>query len=195
MKKITIPLIIVLILAGCQRPSLSENQRKKIDARQHIIQSLEGINNKDFKSAILNLKEAIKSDPSERESYFLLGQVFLRVGQPADAAQVFELAAHLLPEDGTIFYMLAIADSGAGRRTEALGAARRSVEIFSQKSGEAKVFKNSLIMAQILWSDLAQGYRLEVINSSSSQGGSFNRSPSEILVPVHDLDEDLQAGF
>ncbi|MBF0504890.1 MAG: tetratricopeptide repeat protein [Candidatus Omnitrophica bacterium] len=154
MKKIVFFLIIVFMLAGCRGTPESENERKIFDARGLIIKALEELNNKDIQSATRNLQEAVKKDPSQIEAFFLLGQVYLRAKEPEEALYVFEYAAHLFGDNGTVFYMLAIAYHEVGRNPEALAAARRSVELFSQNQRE-EVFKNAMIKAVFLWHEFS----------------------------------------
>jgi len=150
MRRIIFFLISVLVFAGCQSSSQVGSEHKKIEARHLILKGLEDINNKNIKRSIIDLNEAIKANPSELEAFILLGQVLLREGQAEQASDVFMYAAHIFPNNGTVFYMWAIANNAAGKKREALEAAHLSAEIFSKKKTE-EVYLNGMYMAMILW--------------------------------------------
>lgn len=152
MKKILFVFMAMLALAGCQK---SENQPPTADQRKEIgrkliVKSFGDLQNKDLKGSIEDLETSIKINPSEPEAYLLLGQVLLKVQEYDHAAEFLDMAAKTFPDDGTVFYMLSVADKMSGKKLPAVLAARHSVEIFQNLQDRDNMLKSAALLHELV---------------------------------------------
>ena len=153
MKKTLYILVALFALAGCQKQASQQqpdmDQRKDI-AHKLILKSFNDLQNKDLKSTIVDLETSIKINPSEPEAYLLLGQILLKVQEYDHAADFLEAAAKTFPDDGTVFYMLGVANKMAGKKLPAILAARHSVEIFQAQQDRDNMLKSAALLHELI---------------------------------------------
>ena len=154
MKKNLIVLIALMALVGCQKqetPQAQPNgdQRKEV-GHKLIMKSLTDLQNKDLKSTIVDLETSIKINPSEPEAYLLLGQILLKVQEFDHAADFLDMAAKTFPDNGTVFYMLSIANKMAGKKLPAVLAARHSVELFQAQQDRDNMLKSAALLHELV---------------------------------------------
>jgi len=154
MKKALCFLMAVLVLAGCQKQEDQQaatgvDQRKDV-GHKLIMKSLNDLQNKDLKSTIMDLETAIKIDPTEPEAYLLLGQILLKIQEYDHAVDFLEVAGKNFPDNGTVFYMLGIADKMAGKKLPAVLAARHSVEIFQAQQDRDNMLKSAALLHDLI---------------------------------------------
>ncbi|MBF0504893.1 MAG: tetratricopeptide repeat protein [Candidatus Omnitrophica bacterium] len=152
MRKTVFVLIAILSLAGCQK---QESQQVQVDQRKDvghklILKSFSDLQNKDLKSAIIDLQTSMKVNPSEPEAYLLLGQILLKVGEYDHASEFLEQAAKVFPDNGTIFYMLSITNKMTGKKLPAVLAARHSVEIFQAQQDHDNMLKSAALLHELI---------------------------------------------
>lgn len=152
MKNGLIILITLFVLAGCQKPESqtpSMDQRKDI-GHKLIVKSLNDLQNKDLKSTIVDLETSIKINPSEPEAYLLLSQILLKVQEYDHAADFLDMTAKTFPDNGTVFYMLSIADKMTGKKAPAILAARHSVEVFQAQQDRDNMLKSAALLHELV---------------------------------------------
>ena len=153
MKKTLFILIALLALAGCQKQESQQqpdmDQRKEI-SRKLIVKGLNDLQNKDLNATIMDLETSIKINPSEPEAYLLLGQILLKVQEYDHAAEFLDIAGKVFPDDGTIFYMLSIADKMSGKRLPSVLAARHSFEIFQAQKDRDNMLKSAALLHELI---------------------------------------------
>ncbi|MDE2215469.1 MAG: tetratricopeptide repeat protein [Candidatus Omnitrophica bacterium] len=152
MKKALFILIALFALAGCQKPQQGQptmDQRKDI-GHKLILKSLSDLQHQDLKSAVIDLETSIRINPSEPEAYLLLGQILLNVHQYGQAVDFLDMAAKTFPDNGTIFYMLSIANHMDGKKLPAVLAARRSVEIFQSQQDKDNTLKSAALLRDLI---------------------------------------------
>jgi outer membrane protein assembly factor BamD (BamD/ComL family) len=152
MKKTLFILIALFALAGCQK---QENQQPNMDQRKDIghkliMKSFSDLQNKDLKSTIIDLETSIKVNPAEPEAYLLLGQILLKVQEYGHATEFLEMTAKNFPDDGTVFYMLSIANKMSGKKLPAVLAARHSVEIFQAQQDRDNMLKSAALLHELI---------------------------------------------
>jgi outer membrane protein assembly factor BamD (BamD/ComL family) len=152
MKNFLFILITVFALAGCQK---QENQQPNMDQRKEIghkliMKSFSDLQNKDLKSTIVDLETSIKVDPSEPAAYLLLGQILLKIQEYDHATDFLEMTAKNFPDDGTVFYMLSIANKMSGKKLPAVLAARHSVEIFQSQQDRDNMLKSAALLHELI---------------------------------------------
>lgn len=156
MKKVWPILTAVMILAGCQQQQQQQSQQaptveqRQDIARKLIVKSLNDLQNKDLKNCIVDLETSIRIDPTQPEAYLLLGQILLKLQQYDHAADFLTQAAQALPDNGTIFYMLAVADKMDGKKLPAAMAARHSVELFQNQQDRDNMLKSAALLHDIV---------------------------------------------
>src|SRR5476649_1278278 len=154
MKNILFVLIALFAFAGCQKQESQQqppnaDQQKEI-GHKLIMKSLNDLQNKDLKSTIVDLETSIKVNPSEPEAYLLLGQILLKVQEYDHASDFLDMAAKTFPDDGTIFYMLGIANKMAGKKLPAVLAVRHSVEIFQAQQDRDNMLKSAALLHELI---------------------------------------------
>jgi lipoprotein NlpI len=154
MKKTVFILIALFALAGCQKQESQQQQQPDVDQRKDIghkliVKSLNDLQNKDLKSTIVDLETSIKINPSEPEAYMLLGQILLKVQEYDHAAEFLDMTAKTFPDNGTVFYMLSIADKMSGKKLPAVLAARHSVEVFQAQQDRDNMLKSAALLHEL----------------------------------------------
>jgi predicted Zn-dependent protease len=157
MKKLFLVLIASVLLAGCQ-PKSQENagtagvadEQRKEASRKLTIQAMGLLGQKDFQGAVSSLDAAIKFDPSNQDPYLILGQLLLKSGENERAAEFLDNAVKNFPENGTLFYMLAVANKMNEKKLPAVLAARRSFEIFKNANDQENAQKAAILLQQIV---------------------------------------------
>ncbi len=124
-------------------------QRRDI-AHKLIMKSLNDLQNKDLKSTIIDLETSIKVNPSEPEAYLLLAQILLKVQEYDHATDFLDMAAKTFPDNGTVFYMLSIANKMTGKKLPAVLAARHSVEIFQAQQDRDNMLKSAALLHELI---------------------------------------------
>ncbi len=156
MKRVICMFIVSLALVGCQSkeqvatPSSQMPTERQEIAHKLITQSLENLQNKDLKAAIQNLEAAMSANPQEPEAFLLMGQILLNVNQYDKAAEFLDGASKKLPDNGTIFYMMSIANKMAGKKLPAVLAARRSAEIFQAAKDKDNFLKSAVMLQDLI---------------------------------------------
>jgi len=153
MKKTLLVLMALVALAGCQKQESQQqpnvDQRKEI-GHKLILKSFSDLQNKDLKSTFIDLETSIKINPTEPDAYLLLGQILLKVQEYDHAAEFLEVAGKNFPDNGTVFYMLSIADKMSGKKLPAVMAARRSIEIFQAQQDRDNMLKSAALLHELI---------------------------------------------
>lgn len=193
MKKTGIILIALLSLVGCQK---QEAQQAQMDQRKDvghklILKSMSDLQNKDLKSAIIDLQTSMKVNPSEPEAYLLLGQILLQVQEYDHAADFLDQAAKVFPNNGTMFYMLSIANRMIGKKLPAVLAARHSVEVFQAQQDRDNMLKSAALLHQLI--DIPDDQFVPMKKDVAPQAASVKKDDAPQDVPVK-KDDVPQAG-
>lgn len=159
LKLLSVVLLGTLLLTGCQ-PKEAEQEtttagtevatQRKEAARQLIGQAVTLLGQKDYQGALKSLDAAIKFDPTNQESYFILGQLLLKSGENQRAAEFLDTAVKNFPENATFFYMLGIANQLNGKKLPAALAIRRSFELFKAAGDQENAQKSAVLLQQII---------------------------------------------
>ncbi len=155
--RILIALIAVVVLAtGCHKKEQSAAdvsgipQERQELAKKLIIKSLADLQNKDLKSSVASLEQSIKLNPTSSDAYLLLGQILLKVQEYKRASEFLDDAGKIFPQNGTIFYMLSIANRMNGNKLPAVLAARHAVEIFQEAQDKDNMLKSAVLLQDLI---------------------------------------------
>ncbi len=145
-----------LFLAGCGSRESSNNQsspnvqERQDAARKLTAQAMILLEQKKYQEALASLDAAIKFDPTDQDPYLILGQILLKAGEFSRAADFLDNAAKNFPDNGTIFYMLSIANKMNGKKLPAVLSARRSFEIFKNANDQENAQKAAVLLEQVI---------------------------------------------
>jgi len=98
-------------------------------AEAHVARAVARSLNKQYDDGEAEFKTAIRLDPGCFEAYYFYARASLAQGRLQKAAELFEQAAELRPEDYQAPLLLAAVYEGLGRKSEETAAARRGVRI------------------------------------------------------------------
>jgi len=99
--------------------------------------------------AIQVLDMAIMQDPSNLQAYALLGQTYMRIGNYDKAVDTLRAAVNVAPDQGDLYYMLALTNRLRGRSDLALDDVQKALTLFQKEENEEK-FKMALALLQEL---------------------------------------------
>jgi len=154
MRKSIFVLMALIALAGCQKQESQQQQpdmdQRKDIGRKLIMKSLTDLQNKDLKSTIVDLETSIKVNPSEPEAYLLMAQILLKINEFDHAADFLDQTAKVFPDNGTVFYMLSIANKMDGKKLPAVLAARHSVEVFQAQQDRDNMLKSAALLHELI---------------------------------------------
>lgn len=154
-------MLVVMLMAGCGlRPDETKSAQKSAKTAEQIFQTDKEVSAQSYLDkainflkegkivdAIQHFDEAIKNDPLNVSAYLLLGQTYIHLNEFDRAADSFKAALNVAPDQGEIYYMLAITNGLRGRKDLAVTNAEKALLLFSQdKDGEN--FKRALALLQ-----------------------------------------------
>ena len=74
----------------------------------------------------------------------------MKIQEYDHAAEFLEVAAKNFPDNGTVFYMLGIADKMTGKKLPAVLAARHSVEVFQAQQDRDNMLKSAALLHDLV---------------------------------------------
>jgi predicted Zn-dependent protease len=153
-KKIISILCLSVMIAGCQQAPQQQtnnitNERQEA-AKKLFAQSVLLLQQKDLKGAVTSLEESIKVDPTDPNPYLVLGQILIKAGEFSHAVEFLDQTAKTFPDNGTVFYMLSVANRMAGNKLPSVLAARRSYEIFNAAGDKPNAQASALLLQELI---------------------------------------------
>ena len=99
LKLLGILFMIILFISGCSNP-----EKSKVE---HFNKGMEYVKKQDWKSAIIELQNAIKIDPKYAEARYQLGLAYSKNGEPNKAVKELIRATDLNPKNSDAQLILA----------------------------------------------------------------------------------------
>lgn len=93
-------------------------------------------------SAIKNFDESIKVNPNDPRGYLILGETYLRIKNFDRAIDTFRAAVKADPQNGSLYYFLAMAYGLKGDTVNAIPNAKKSAEIFKSNDDQQNFLKS-----------------------------------------------------
>jgi len=157
-KKLIAVLCVGLFLAGCssqetkapQAPAADVKGQRQEAAKKVFAQSMLLLQQKNLKGAVENLRASIALDPTDPNPYLVLGQLLIKAEQFTSAVEFLDQAAKTFPDNGTMFYMLSVANKLAGNKLPSVLAARRSYEIFNASGDAANARTSAMLLEELV---------------------------------------------
>ena len=157
-----IVLLAVLMMSGCSERASKEASEPVVQSAMdstgssaagpqtnYLAQGLENLKKADVTAAIRDFDSAIKQNPGDPQAYIILGQTYMNMQQYSRAIDTFVAATRLAPNEGQLYYLLAVNHRFAGNGKEARQYAEKSIELFREKKDEQN-FKRALVFLQSL---------------------------------------------
>jgi len=96
--------------------------------------------------AIKEYEEALKYDPSDTNTLFNMGTVYLKINKPEDAAKAFESVVKIDTKDTEAYNLLGLAYRGCGKLNEAIKIWEKSLSINPDQSMPKKFIEEAKTM-------------------------------------------------
>ena len=153
--------LLLLAVSGCggpppksettqpQFPETEQSALKPSPQTKYVDQGLEYLKAGKLAAAIKSFDEAIKQSPKDLRGYVVLGQTYLRVKDYSRAIDTFTAATRVAPDQGDIYFFLAVSQNMAGNKEQAVINAQKSAEVFRQKNDQVN-FRKSVLFLQSL---------------------------------------------
>ncbi|MBA3987776.1 tetratricopeptide repeat protein [Aliidiomarina maris] len=101
----TLGVLVGLMLGGCQS---SPKQRLELDPSRSVAAARVAYERADLLSAEALLQRHLQVHPQDGDSWFLLGNIYLRTAQYAAAQHAYSQASRLNPEQADIWHNLSL---------------------------------------------------------------------------------------
>lgn len=174
--RFVIVLCCLIVLSGCGSPqqttssSETESQlpvdEKAMAAKARtpsqsmdenfIAQGVEHLQDADTLGAIRNFDEYIKRHPQDPRGYIILGQTYMRLNDYPRAIDTFSAATRVAPDQGDLYYFLAMNYGLNNNLDMAIASAQKSVVLFREQKDEEN-FLRSLALLQGLMNARDEG--------------------------------------
>ena len=157
MNKIILMLLCVMPLFGCQsKENTAQTQdqgpvsQRKEAAKKLLVEAVALLEQKNVQGAVVALEASIKVNPADPDPYLLLGQILLKAEQFDHAVELLDQAGKIFPENGTVYYMLSVANKMDNKKLPAVLAARRSFDIFKAANDAENAQKSAVLLEQVI---------------------------------------------
>ncbi len=165
-KMMAVVLVAGVLLAGCAKKETSAVSKTDAAARKMLVEGTVYLNQRDIKSAVASFAAAIKAAPDDFEGYYMLSETFVHLKQYPQAVAVLTTATRQFPENGLVYYLLAVAYEGGEQPLPAIMAARRSVELFSAKGDQDSIKRSAILLAALVQAAKQQSEDAATVNAA-----------------------------
>jgi len=166
MKRLVLLFAVAILAGGCGNQDANSMPTKASAKMDHLQEGVEFLKASNPVEAIHSFDEAIKQDPLNPTGYVVLGQTYMRMGQYDRAIDSFSAATRVAPQQGEIYYLLAVSHGLAGNRQDAIENAQVSIGLFQNAKDE-----ENLIKAVALLRGLTEGQEVPQGDMSQMQAG------------------------
>ena len=141
--------ILILCVAGCGERKSEEIQAAVVDKAQmdFMAQGVKYLKESNVRGAVKSFDEAIKQNPKDLRPYLILGETYMHAGQYDRAVDTLTAASYVDPDQGEVYYLLAMSQGLAGHVPEAKINAQKSVIAF-EKQKDVPNLKKAMVLLQ-----------------------------------------------
>lgn len=174
--------VVLTSFMGCAKKEVPASATAQDQAKQQLIEGTVFLKQGDPVKAIEHFAAAIKVAPDYFESYFMLGETFIRLKQFPQAVSVMSAAARKFPNNGLAYYLLALAHEGSQQPIAAIVAARRSVELFNA-TGDKEGTQRAMILLSALVSVAKQEAETQMAQNAAKDAANAATKTVQEAVP------------
>ena len=142
--------ILVTVLLFSANLSIASDKKPTEEDLQNSLQHQTRGNELDEQGnsadAIKEYEEALKYDPSDTNTLFNMGTVYLKINKPEDAARAFESVVKIDTNDTEAYNLLGLAYRGCGKVKEAIKTWEKSLKINPEQSMPKKFIEEAKSM-------------------------------------------------
>lgn len=131
MKKFFIGVILVFFIVGC-------GKKEPVAKINYIEEGLKYLAQQDLGNALKSFDLAIQKNPKNVETYLMVAEIYFKLKNYAGAEALGLKALQLDPENGDVYYLLAMARGAQGNEKEAFELLKSSLQAFSQRQQQEK---------------------------------------------------------
>ncbi|MBF0619815.1 MAG: tetratricopeptide repeat protein [Candidatus Omnitrophica bacterium] len=168
-------MIAVIAFTGCAKkdttPKNVQEARKFLVAGMMLLKQAEPI------KAVESFANAIKVAPEYFESYYVLAETFIHLKQYPQAISILNAAGTRFPTNGYAYYLLAIAEEGAGQTIPAIVAARKSMELMVAAKDEQGMKRATILVAALIASAKQESEDKAVANAEKDAKAAPKAAP------------------
>jgi len=151
----------MMILIGCGAPPSETSSAPSSPGKtaptspeaDHLNVGIDALQKGDVRVAIQQFDAAIKSNPAALEGYLILGETYMRLNEYARAVDTYIAATRVAPEQGELYYLLALNYGLMGDKTSSLTNIQKSIEIFRNNQDEANFIKSMAFLQGLIQSE------------------------------------------
>jgi Flp pilus assembly protein TadD len=142
-------LVLVIFIIGCGSRTQAEGKEAAslVPQKKFLNDGIRNLQEGNALEAVKSFAEAIRQDPKDTRSYFLLGETYMHLKQYERATDIFLAASRVAPGEGQIYYLLAVNYALSGDLDLAQVNAKKSIVLFQQERDQ-KNLKKSLVLLQ-----------------------------------------------
>ena len=156
MKRLVLAVLPLIVFYGCGS-HVAEQQNPPVNqSKAYLVEGIQHLKDADVADAIKSFDAAIKANPSDPAGYIVLSETFTRMKEYDRAVNSLNVAAHIAPDQGRIYYLLAVNYVLLGKNDLAKENVQKSIDIFRQQKDE-KNFVKSLALMQGIVKDETKG--------------------------------------
>lgn len=141
--------LAVLVAAGCSKAPESVKD-PNTEGRKFLIEGTVFLKQSEPVKALQSFASAVKVAPDLFEGYSLLGETLMRLQQFTQAEAVLLAAVKRFPDNGAAYYLLSIAQDGAGNTVPAILAARKSADLFAARGDKENTQRALVTLAALV---------------------------------------------
>ncbi len=148
MKKLAL-VLVVLVMVGCDNKTTSL-RKEAVSKVNYLGQGIELLKQGKGADAIESFDNAIRQDPTDVQAYLVLGQTYMMIKQYPQAVSTYTAAARIAPDQGEVFYHLALSEAMSGDIQKAFESTQKSIAIFQQQNNDEGVKKSVALLEQFM---------------------------------------------
>lgn len=153
MKRFLVVMLAVAFVSGCGSPSTGSKSKPKATPKEtakrvqdkFLNEGIQYLQEANTVEAVRSFDQAIRQNPLDTRGYMILGQTYMRMNNYDRAIDTLLAASRVSPDQGEIYYLLAVNHRLAGNPELAKENVQKSIELFRQTKDERN-FKKSLVL-------------------------------------------------
>ena len=195
-KMLAVLLIVVIAVAGCAKKPVEKSET--IQARQLLAEGTAYLKQAEVLKAVQSFAAAIKVAPDYFESYYLLSETLIHLKQYPQAAAILTSAVKRFPDNGVVYYLLAVAHQNSGNILPAIVASRKSLELLTAQ-GDKEGQQRAMILLATLLSEakkLGEEQEAEIVkmNAQKAENAKLNaqKTANAVVLPDKNVEADVE---